>query len=252
MEAWAPRQPMHEEEEGLGCEDGAARDEGGTRRSLPLADGAAASAATEAAGRPLTRRMRTAERARQVVYVEHHHVHHHHHFHKPSDWAGPGAVPPEPERRTKEAQAEAGAEARGNHAATVGSGAGRRAPGAGTTTGRGVAGRPRRRPVAATGSLRGGSAAGRGPTAAHPHGLGLDEVNFSAEALVCRDTNWSHGNASGMTFSTTGPVSGLLARGDAAREKLPLDEYFTLVARLPGESRLKFSPYSVPQSAGAA
>jgi len=236
-----------------------------------------------AAGRPQTRRVPRAEgrqsrqqqlkqAGQQVVYVDHHHVHHHHHFHRADAWPGatPGDVPPEPDRRDKEARAQADSEFAHAASAMVG--------GSSTSsTRRGVGGRstascgPMRRPCPSTASamLRGSSrqrarghsadpspphlavahavaSGGVGSLALAPTAMAPPQMDFSAEALVCRDSCWPE---SGMTFTTSSVVSQVASGGSKVQpRKLPLNEYFSLISRLPGESRLKFSPYSVPRS----
>lgn len=207
-------------------------------------------------GRPLTRRMREAQqvqqaeaakaqaaRGRKVTYVDHHHVHHHHHFHGPSDWGGPGDVPPEAERQSLEVSAEADAERaraassgspRKTARAHVYAGGGRTRPVGGGRGGHGVPG------------VRDATAESSKPSSAL-RAAGFDaNVDFNAEALFSRDGFWPSSSSvrTGTACSTIAPT--------AAKQMLPLSEYLRLVSQLAPETRLKFSPYGVPRTARVA
>lgn len=188
----------------------------------------------------------------RIVYVDHHHVHHHHHFHPPAAWGGaPGDVPPEAERGALERHAQQDVEdhaqraaQRRNAAAAAGKPRNRAAAGGG----RGSMPAPRKAWAAtgAVGPQRVGTAVGRGP----PRQRAVLDVDadVTAEELMPRDADWPAGST--ICFNrSSGPSPPGTAGRNAGKGLLPLSDYLGLISQLSPQSRLKFSPYSVPQSA---
>jgi len=200
-----------------------------------------------APGRPFTRRMDRAgkdgkgNKGRKVVYVDHHHVHHHHHFHEPSDWGGPGSIPPNAERQSLELTCETDAE-RAKSLSGAGAAFQRKPPGhnVGASVRPGGGGRVASARVGTAGSAKPSSASRlSGPEA---------ELVYTAESLFSRDACWP------LTMSTTlrtSTGSSSTSPSAGSKQLLPLSEYLSLVSQLTPETRLKFSPYGVPRSARA-
>jgi len=201
----------------------------------------------EASMRPASQR--TAAGGRRIEYVDHHHVHHHHHFHLPSDWGGPGDVPPEPERKELELRAEEDVErARGgaapaHHAGGPGNACRKVSRRGQCGSSYGV--RRFNRGTGRGASPRQGTA--RSGTRGNLFDTMTPDREFTAESLVNRDGGWQPGSTD-MSLTSAPATAGTIA-GSNAKQRLSLEQYLSLISQLPPQSRLHFSPYSTPHSA---
>ncbi|CAE7183050.1 unnamed protein product [Symbiodinium pilosum] len=179
------------------------------------------------------------EKARRVVFVDHHHVHHHHHFHAPTDWDGaPGDLPPESLQRCQEQKAEQDVERCMEQTG----------PSASAAPQPPKQGRPRRRrnapgrcePVeGASIDLLEQSLALNLPSLQSTFSTFGAQGGPSADvALASAEASWLAGVSNPL------PATNSVAQKRQPPE-LQLQQYFEVMSCLPMETRLKLSPYAV-------
>mmetsp|Transcript_53388 Transcript_53388/g.147888 ORF Transcript_53388/g.147888 Transcript_53388/m.147888 type:complete len:325 (-) Transcript_53388:95-1069(-) len=182
---------------------------------------------------------------RPIVHIGHYHTHHHHHFHLQSDWGGPGSLPPESVRRAREVKAEANAQRA--HGAVVGAALPPRSlPGAAAAfqqrAGSGSGTVPKALVAAALASVAAPASAGD-PAGGEPPRASFVDTGTGLSASTAPGAVSAARRAAGVGGSMPKkPTVG------CSKQKMPMDEYLALIASLPGERRLQFSPYAVPRS----
>lgn len=174
--------------------------------------------------------------SRKVVYLDHVHTHQHHHFHTQGDWGVAGDLPPEEIRCAREAKAEASIQGayKQRHESQVSPQASLSSGPAGTRSSK-QASTPRKRPPLPPAEAPVGIAPAKGPSPTLPMWDMSDSDSFVNANL--NSISDRHGHYLLPQHAEKAPT-----------RKLPMPEYFSLIAALPPGRRLEFSPYSVSRS----